>query len=116
MSLLASAFLVLLAIGQDPAPQDPGIQPPADVAPVVVRPSAERPSSDGRGIRVKPGSIGLTDLDRISCRREAPVGSRRKVKVCDTSLGWRRRADQAEQLMDPGRRTNGPGKRGGEEP
>jgi len=52
------------------------------------------------------GEIGVKDPDRLSCKREAVVGSRRKSKICDTKDGWQKREDQAQRIMD-GARTTG---------
>lgn len=52
------------------------------------------------------GQIGVKDPDRLSCKREAVVGSRRKSKICDTRDGWQKREDQAQRIMD-GARTTG---------
>ena len=69
------------------------------VAPVDVR----QPTRAGMPI----GAVGVADPDRLSCKREAVVGSRRKEKICDTKDGWQRRQDIAQQQMDYGRWTTG---------
>ncbi len=51
------------------------------------------------------GEIGVKDPDRLSCKREAVVGSRRKSKICDTKDGWQKREDQAQRIMDGARST-----------
>ena len=51
------------------------------------------------------GAVGVADPDRLSCRREAVVGTRRKEKICDTKEGWQKRQDQAQQIMDDYRTT-----------
>ncbi|HYE47401.1 MAG TPA: hypothetical protein VEA44_16675 [Caulobacter sp.] len=102
MSLLIAAAALAIATVQDPA---------TDVSPVIIKPTAPPPAETKptwtRPVRVRPGKVGITDFDRISCRRIVPLGQRRPIKVCDTSLGWKRREDQAEMMMDPGRRTPG---------
>ncbi|NBB15764.1 hypothetical protein GVN21_10395 [Caulobacter sp. SLTY] len=90
MSLLLPALLLALAAE------------PANVSPVDVRKPVGQTS-----VRMPVGKIGVNDLDRISCKREAVVGSRRQRKICDTTAGWQRRADEAAMAMDPGRRTSG---------
>jgi hypothetical protein len=75
---------------------------PAAVSPVDVKTPAGQTS-----VRMPVGKVGVKDLDRISCKREAVVGSRRQKKICDTSAGWQRREDEAAMAMDPGRRTSG---------
>ncbi len=78
---------------------EPGASPP--VAPVEVR-TLPRTS-------IPVGAVGVADPDRLSCKREAVVGSRRKTKICDTRDGWKKREDQAQQIMD-GARTTGDSK------
>ena len=74
---------------------------PSSVSPVDVKPPA------GQSIRMPVGKIGVADLDRISCKREAAVGSRRQRKICDTKQGWDKRAEDAAMNMDASRRTTG---------
>jgi hypothetical protein len=62
------------------------------VAPVDVR----QPTKTSMPI----GAVGVADPDRLSCKREAVVGSRRKEKICDTKDGWQKRQDMAQQQMD----------------
>lgn len=71
------------------------------VAPVDVR----QPTRTGMPI----GAVGVADPDRLTCKREAIVGSRRKEKICDTKDGWQKRQDMAQQIMD-GARTTGDSK------
>ncbi|WGM39124.1 hypothetical protein [Caulobacter sp. NIBR1757] len=91
MFVLISALALLAA---DPAPATP-------VSPVDV--TAPQRSS------IPVGEIGVKDPDRLTCKREAVVGSRRKSKICDTKAGWQKRQDQAQQIMD-GNRTTGDAK------
>ena len=91
MFVLISA-LALLAT--DPAPG-------STVSPVDIN-APQRTS-------IPVGQIGVKDPDRLSCKRESVVGSRRKTKICDTALGWKKREDQAQQIMD-GNRTTGDAK------
>jgi hypothetical protein len=67
------------------------------VAPVDVR----QPTKTSMPI----GAVGVADPDRLSCKREAVVGSRRKDKICDTKDGWQKRQDMAQQIMDDYRTT-----------
>lgn len=91
MSLLVPALLLALAAE------------PANVSPVDV----QKPTGKTVSLRMPVGKIGVKDLDRISCKREAVVGSRRQKKVCDTNAGWQRREEAAAMAMDPSRRTTG---------
>lgn len=47
------------------------------------------------------GAVGRQDLDRIVCRREAVLGSRREKKLCFTRIEWSRREEAAQRMMDP---------------
>ena len=67
------------------------------VAPVDVR----QPTRTSMPI----GAVGVADPDRLSCKREAVVGSRRKDKICDTKDGWQKRQDMAQKIMDDYRTT-----------
>jgi hypothetical protein len=89
--VLISALALLAA---DPAPG-------TTVTPVDVN-APQRAS-------IPVGEIGVKDPDRLTCKREAVVGSRRKTKICDTKAGWQKREDQAQQIMD-GNRTTGDSK------
>ncbi|MDB5471614.1 MAG: hypothetical protein JWR84_3174 [Caulobacter sp.] len=89
MFVLISTLALLAA---DPAPA-------TSVSPVDVR-VPQRTS-------IPIGAIGLADPDRLSCKREAVVGSRRKTKICDTKDGWQKRQDAAQDAMDGGNRTTG---------
>ena len=90
MLILISALALLAA---DPAPS---------VSPVDVN-APQRTS-------IPVGQIGVKDPDRLTCKREAVVGSRRKTKICDTKLGWQKREDAAQEAMDGGGRTTGDSK------
>ncbi|MBI1407512.1 MAG: hypothetical protein GC145_15480 [Caulobacter sp.] len=46
------------------------------------------------------GVVGRQDLDRIICRREAVLGSRREKKLCFTRIEWSRREEAAQRMMD----------------
>jgi hypothetical protein len=89
MLVLISA-LAMLAIEPAPAPAS---------APVEMRQPART--------SIPIGAVGLADPDRLSCKREAVVGSRRKEKICDTKDGWQKRQDVAQQQMDSTRWGNG---------
>lgn len=89
MLVLISALALLAA---EPAPG-------TTVAPVDVN-APQRTS-------IPVGQIGVKDPDRLSCKRESVVGSRRKTKICDTKLGWQKREDAAQEAMDGGSRTTG---------
>ena len=54
----------------------------------------------GAGLRVAIGAVGESDPDRIVCKREAAVGSRREKKFCFTRFEWDRREDAADRMMD----------------
>lgn len=91
MFVLISALALLAA---DPAPA-------TSVSPVDIQ--AQQRTS------IPVGAVGVADPDRLSCKREAVVGSRRKTKICDTKAGWQKRQDLAQQQMD-GSRTTGDAK------
>jgi hypothetical protein len=60
----------------------------------------DRAGRDRAALRVAIGAVGEPDADRIVCKKEAAVGSRREKKYCFTRFEWDQREEAANRMMD----------------
>jgi|GEM_PF-1323075 len=60
-------------------------------------------------VPTQPKKVTMDDPNRVVCTREHVVGSNRKQKVCMTVAERQRQKDNADRVLDEGRRRQGGG-------